>query len=211
MTKSPIKPSELMRKGLIDENPIFIQVISLCPALAVTAEAINGLGLGIASTLVIILSCMSISALKKWVPKSLRIPCYVVIIATFVTAIEYLLKAYLPTLDSALGIFIPLIVVNCLLMARAEAFASKQSLRLTFFDSLGMGLGLTLGLTAVGIVREFMGLGEIFGVQILPESIERMTIMILPPGAFFALAFLIAIVNFMRARNKKQELKAGEN
>jgi len=191
-----------LRRGIIDENPLLIQVIALCPALAVTTQAINGLGLGIATTVVVTSSNVVVSCLRRILPATVRIPCYVVIVAIFVTVLEFMLAAYFPELNEALGIFIPLIVVNCIILARAESYASKNNPFLSFFDGVGMGLGFTVGLVFLGSVRELLGLGQIFGVTILPEFIPRTTVMILAPGAFFALGFIIALLNYLRGRKR---------
>lgn len=194
-------PVQLLKRGIIDENPLFIQLLALCPALAVTTQAMNGLGLGIATTFVMTGSSVVISCLRRWIPPTVRIPCYVVVIASFVTMLEFVLAGFFPDLNNALGIFIPLIVANCIVLARADFFAAKSGPVLSFFDGLGMGLGFTVSLTALGAVREILGLGEVFGFTILPEFFPRTVIMILAPGAFFALAFMIAGLNYIRGRN----------
>ena len=198
-----ISPIKLLKRGIVDENPLFIQLLALCPALAVTTQAMNGLGLGIATTFVMTCSSVVISLLRKWLPPTVRIPCYVVIIASFVTMLEFILAGFFPDLNAALGIFIPLIVSNCIVFARADSFASKNGPVLSFFDGLGMGLGLTAGLMALGAVREILGLGELFGMTVLPEFFPRTVIMILAPGAFFALGFMVAGLNYYRSRSKK--------
>jgi len=191
---------KLLKRGIIDENPLLIQVIALCPALAVTTTATNAFGLGMASTLVLAFSNLAVSLLRKFIPNTVRIPCFVVIIASFVTALELLMAGFLPDLNAALGIFIPLIACNCIIFARAESFAFKNKPLPSFFDGMGMGLGFTVGLVALGAVREVLGFGEIFGIMILPEFFPRTTIMILAPGAFFALAFMVAGLNYIRNR-----------
>jgi electron transport complex protein RnfE len=201
-----LNPLKLLRRGIIDENPLLIQVIALCPALAVTTQAINGLGLGIATTVVLACSNVVISCLRKWLPATVRIPCFVVIIASFVTALEFLLAGFMPALNDALGIFIPLITVNCIILARAESYAFKNGPFLSFWDGAGMGLGFTAGLAALGMIRELLGLGEIFGLTVLPEFFPRTTIMILAPGAFFALAFMIAGLNYFRSKKGAAKL-----
>ncbi|MCL1998458.1 MAG: RnfABCDGE type electron transport complex subunit E [Turicibacter sp.] len=193
-----MNPFKLLKRGVVDENPLFIQLLSLCPTLAVTTQAMNGLGMGISTTFVLAGSNVVVSLIRKFVPSTVRIPCFIVIIATFVTLLEFLLAAFLPDLNNALGIFIPLIVVNCIVLARAESFASKNSVIPSFFDGIGMGLGLTVGLTLLGMVRELLGVGELFGITILPDFFPRTIIMILAPGAFIALGFMIALVNHMR-------------
>lgn len=193
-----MNPLKLLKRGIIDENPLFVQVLSLCPALAVTTQAINGLGLGIATTLVMAGSNIVISLLRKLLPAQIRIPCYIIIITSFVTVLQFLIAGFLPDLNDALGIFIPLIAVNCIVFARVDSYASKHGPVSSFFDGVGMGLGLTVSLVALGSVRELLGLGQIFGVTILPEFVPRTVIMILAPGAFFALAFMMAGLNYLR-------------
>ena len=195
-----MNPFKLLKRGIIDENPLLIQILALCPALAVTTQAINGLGLGLATTIVLAGSNVVISCLRKWLPPTVRIPCYVVIIASFVTMLEFLLAGFLPELNEALGIFIPLIVVNCIVFARADSYAVKTGPFLSFWDGVGMGLGFTVGLVALGIIREVFGLGQVFGITVMPDFFPRTVIMILAPGAFFALAFMIAGLNYLRGR-----------
>lgn len=186
---------ERLYNGIVKDNPTFGQVLGMCPTLAVTTSAENAIGMGLATTAVLICSNLAISLVRKVIPSKIRIPAFVVIIASFVTIIELLLKAYVPSLYNALGLFIPLIVVNCLILARAEAYASKNSALSSVFDGLGMGLGFTLALTSIGIVRELLGTGKIFNIAILPSSYEPAIIMILAPGAFFTLAILMALLN----------------
>ena len=187
--------------GLIKENPTFVLMLGMCPTLAVTTSAINGLGMGLTTTVVLIMSNLIISILRNVIPDKVRIPAYIVIIASFVTVVELLLEGFIPALYSALGIYIPLIVVNCIILGRAESFASKNGPIESIFDGIGMGLGFTIGLTSIGVVREILGAGQIFGLQVLPESYEGITIFILAPGAFFVLAALTAVQNMVR--NKK--------
>lgn len=182
-------------KGILKENPTFVMLLGMCPTLGVTTSAQNGLGMGLATLFVLLLSNFSISLLKNLIPDAVRIPCYIVIIASLVTILELLMKAYFPTLHAALGIFIPLIVVNCIILGRAEAFASKNNLFSSISDALGMGLGFTLSLTLLGTVREFLGQGSVFEYPLLPESFSPMSIFVMPPGAFLALAGLILIFN----------------
>lgn len=191
-----------IKNGIINENPIFIQVIGMCPTLGVTTSAINGIGMGLATTFVLIGSNLVISLLRKFIPDKVRIPAFVVVIASFVTLIQFLLQAYLPDLNSALGLYIPLIVVNCIILARAEAFASKNNPIIASFDGLGMGLGFTMALTVIGAVREIIGSGSIFGFQ-LASAYQPMLIMIMPPGAFLTLAFLMVGFNVLKNKNKK--------
>ena len=185
---------KIFKNGIIDEHPTFVQVIGMCPTLAVTSSAINGIGMGISTAVVLACSNVAISLLRKLVPDKIRIPCFVVVIATFVTIVQMMLKAYVPALDKALGLFIPLIVVNCLILARAESFACKNGPVASFVDGLGMGLGFTVGLGVLGAVREILGAGSLFGMVFLPSSMNTL-LFILPPGAFLTLGFLMAIFN----------------
>ncbi|WAW14303.1 electron transport complex subunit RsxE [Peptostreptococcus equinus] len=185
---------KIFKNGIIDENPTFVQVIGMCPTLAVTSSAINGIGMGLSTAVVLACSNVAISLLRKVVPDKIRIPCFVVVIATFVTIVQMLLKAYVPALDAALGLYIPLIVVNCLILARAESFACKNKPGASFVDGFGQGLGFTLALTILGSVREILGAGSIFGFVFLPETFNTL-LFILPPGAFLTLGFLMAIFN----------------
>lgn len=189
-----------LKNGIIDENPIFMQVLGMCPTLAVTTSAENGLGMGLATTAVLVGSNIVIALLRKVIPNKVRIPAFIVVIATFVTMIEMLLKAFLPGIAVALGLFIPLIVVNCLILSRAEAYASKNNVVSSLFDGIGMGLGFTVALVVIGIVRELFGAGTIFGIGIMPASYQPAVIMVLAPGAFFALGILLAIINVIRNR-----------
>lgn len=191
-----------LKRGIITENPTFVQVIGMCPTLAVTTSAENGVGMGLATTAVLACSNLVISLIRKLIPDQIRIPAFIVVIASFVTIIELLLKAYLPALNASLGLFIPLIVVNCIILARAEAYASKNGPVSSFFDGIGMGLGFTLALTLIGICRELLGTGCIFGNTILPEAFPKTIIMILPPGAFFTLAFLMVLIKYLRTPKK---------
>ena len=194
-------PVKIIKNGIIDENPTFMQVIGMCPTLAVTSSAINGIGMGLAATAVLICSNVFVSLLRKLIPDTVRIPCFIVVIATFVTIIEFALKAYVPSLYATLGLFIPLIVVNCLILARAEAFASKNGPIASAFDGLGMGLGFTVGLGCIGLVREFIGSGTLFDIAVLPEAFPKTLIFVMAPGAFITLACLMAGLNHIR--NKK--------
>lgn len=194
-------PIKIIKNGILDENPTFIQVIGMCPTLAVTSSAINGIGMGVSTAAVLICANVVISLLRKVIPDKVRIPAFVVVIASFVTIVQFLLQAYLPSLNSALGLYIPLIVVNCIILGRAEAFASKNNAVDSFFDGIGMGLGFTLALTVLGLVRELIGSGPAFGIQVLPEAFPQTLIMIMAPGAFLALGVLMAILNYFK--NKK--------
>lgn len=194
-------PIKIIKNGIIDENPTFMQVIGMCPTLAVTSSAINGIGMGLAATAVLICSNVFVSLLRKIIPDTVRIPCFIVVIATFVTIIEFVLKAYVPSLYASLGLFIPLIVVNCIILARAEAFASKNGPIASACDGLGMGLGFTIALGCIGLVREFIGNGSLFDKVVLPEAFPRTLLFVMAPGAFFTLACLMAILNHFK--NKK--------
>ena len=196
-------PIKIIKNGIINENPTFVQVIGMCPTLAVTSSAINGIGMGLSTTAVLIFANLFISLLRKVIPDTVRIPCFIVVIATFVTIIEFLLKAYLPALNASLGLYIPLIVVNCIILGRAEAYASFNPVIPSFFDGVGMGLGFTIGLASIGIVRELIGAGSIFGVQVMPSFYQPITIFILAPGAFLVLSLLTAAQN--RVKRKMQE------
>ncbi|MBC8579353.1 MULTISPECIES: electron transport complex subunit RsxE [Zhenhengia] len=191
---------ERLKAGILIDNPTFMQVLGMCPTLAVTTSAQNAVGMGLATTAVLICSNTVISLLRKCIPSKIRIPAFVVIIASFVTMIDLLLQAYIPALHAQLGLFLPLIVVNCLILGRAEAYASKNKVIPSLFDGLGMGLGFTLALTTIGTVREILGAGSLFGISVMPATYEPAIIMILAPGAFFTLAILMAILNAIRAR-----------
>jgi len=186
-----------LKNGIIKENPIFVQLLGMCPTLAVTTSALNGLGMGLATTTVLIGSNIVIASLRKLIPNKIRIPVFIVVIATFVTLIDMFMHAYALELYKSLGLFIPLIVVNCLILGRAESYASKNSVVPSIFDAVGMGIGFTIALTVLGMVRELLGSGSLFGATIFGGSFEPALIMILPPGAFLALGFLIGLVNFI--------------
>lgn len=191
---------ERLKAGILTDNPTFMQVIGMCPTLGVTTSAADAFGMGLATTAVLICSNAVISLLRKCIPDKIRIPAFVVVIATFVSIIDFLLKAYVPSLHATLGIFIPLIVVNCIILARAEAYASKNKVLPSIFDGLGMGLGFTVSLTTIGIVREILGAGTLFKHPIMPASYDPAIIMILAPGAFFTLGILMAILNHLKAK-----------
>ena len=167
-------PIERLYNGIVKENPTFILMLGMCPTLAVTTSAINGLGMGLATTVVLVMSNMIISLLRKVIPDGVRMPAYIVIVASFVTIVQMILQAYVTTLYDALGLYIPLIVVNCIILGRAESYASKNKVIPSIFDGLGMGLGFTLGLTSIGIVRELIGTGKIFNLQLLPKSYQSL-------------------------------------
>ena len=194
--------SERLHAGLIKDNPTFVQVLGMCPTLAVTTSAVNAMGMGLSTTAVLICSNLAISLIRNFIPAKIRIPSYIVVIASFVTVIEFLLKAYVPSLYSSLGLFIPLIVVNCIILGRAEAYASKNKPIASMFDGLGMGLGFTCSLTVIGCIREVLGVGTLFGIQVMPSFYPPATVMILAPGAFFTLGILMAVLNSMKAKKK---------
>ncbi len=193
---------ENLTRGIIRENPTFVMLLGMCPTLGVTTSALNGLGMGIATLFVLLLSNCAISLVKNVIPNKIRIPCFIVIAATFVTVVDLLMAAYFPNLHATLGIFIPLIVVNCLILGRAEAFSSKNSVFQSALDALGMGIGFTFALTLLGLVREVLGSGSAFGYSFVEEGAETMLMFIMPPGAFLALAGLIVLVNQLRGANK---------
>ncbi len=190
------------KNGILDENPTFVQLLGMCPTLAVTTSAINGMAMGLATMVVLIGSNLVISLLRKVIPDKIRIPAFIVIIATFVTIIDMFMHAYAFTLYKSLGLFIPLIVVNCLILGRAESFASKQSAFPSIVDAVGMGLGFTGALTILGAVRELLGAGSLFGLDVLGAGFKPVLVMILPPGAFLALGLLIGLVNFVAMKKK---------
>jgi electron transport complex protein RnfE len=185
-------------KGLLKDNPVFVMFLGLCPTLGVTTSAINGLGMGLATTFVLVMSNLVVSLIKSQIPDKVRIPAFIVIIAAFVTVVEMVMKAYVPSLFDALGLFIPLIVVNCLVLGRAEAFASKNNIVTSVIDGLGMGVGFSLALTSLGAVREILGSGAIFGFSFLEG--DGMLLFILPPGAFIALGYLIVLANKLKEK-----------
>lgn len=196
--------AERLKNGIITENPTFVLTLGMCPTLAVTTSAINGLGMGLTTMAVLALSNMFISMLRKVIPDKVRIPAFIVIIASFVTMVELLLEGYLPFLYDALGLYIPLIVVNCIILGRAESYASKNGVISSLFDGIGMGLGFTFALTIIGAVRELIGAGELFGIKIMPESYVPCNIFILAPGAFFVLAVLTAIQNKVKLAGERK-------
>lgn len=189
---------KVLTNGLITENPTFIQLLGMCPTLAVTTSLINAIGMGLSATFVLIFSNLVISLLRKFIPNKIRIASYIVVIAAFVSIIEMLLKAYLPAISDALGLFIPLITVNCIILARAESFASKNKPIPSMIDGLGMGLGFTLGLSVLAAVREILGAGSILGIQLFGQGFQPALIFILPPGAFLALGIILAIYNMIK-------------
>lgn len=191
---------KLIYNGLIKENPTFVLLLGMCPTLATTTSAINGLSMGLATMFVLICSNVAISLIKNLTPDMVRIPVFVVVIASFVTVLQMCLAAYLPAVNASLGLYIPLIVVNCVILGRAEAFACKHGAFDSMMDGVGMGLGFTVALTSLGIVRELLGAGSVFDIRLLPET-TNMLLFILPPGAFITLGYLIAIVNRLRKAN----------
>lgn len=182
-------------KGFIKENPVLVLLLGLCPTLGVTTSAINGLGMGLATTFVLVMANLFVSLLKNVIPSSVRIPIFIVIIASFVTIVDLVMNAYVPALHEQLGLFIPLIVVNCVVLGRAEAFASKNNVMSSLIDGFGMGFGFSLALTVLGLLREILGSGAVFGIKMLPEGTDGMLVFILAPGAFLGLGYLIAIMN----------------
>jgi electron transport complex protein RnfE len=194
---------KIFTNGLVKENPLLVLMIGLCSSLAVTTSVANGIGMGLSMTFVLLMSEVVISIFRKLIPESVRIPVFIIVIAAFTTVIDYMLKAYFPDLSNAMGVFIPLIVVNCIIMGRVESFASKQSLGAVIFDSLGMGLGYTWVLTGISLVRELLGNGSILGLQIFPDSYTPILFFILPPGGFFIFALFISFNLFLKSKNKE--------
>lgn len=188
-------------KGIIKENPVFVMLLGMCPTLGVTSSAYNGLGMGLATLFVLLMSNIVVSLIKSQVPNKVRIPAFIVIIASFVTIVEMVLEAFIPFLYEQLGIFIPLIVVNCLILGRAEAFASKNNLTASIIDALGMGMGFVIALTALGATREILGNGSIFEFRFVSEDANTLILFILPPGAFIALAYLAYVFNSLTHKN----------
>lgn len=200
--------TERLTNGIIKENPTFILMLGMCPTLAVTTSAMNGVGMGLSTTVVLIMSNLMISLLRKVIPDGVRMPAFIVVVASFVTIIQFLMQGYVGDLYESLGLYIPLIVVNCIILGRAESYASKNPVIPSIFDGIGMGLGFTCGLTLIGIFREVLGAGQIFGMQILPladaaagkAGYTPITIFVLAPGAFFVLSMLVAVMNILRKR-----------
>lgn len=196
---------ERLKNGIITENVIFVQVLAMCPTLAVTTGAVNGIGMGLATTAVLMGANIVVSLLRKFIPDEVRLPAFVVIIAGFVTLIDFLMQGYTPALYKSLGIFIPLIVVNCLILGRAEAYASKNKIIPSLFDGLGMGLGFTLALMIIGMIRELFGAGTLFDVHVMPNTFQPALVMILAPGAFFTLGILMAVMNQRKLKRKSSK------
>lgn len=210
---------ERLYNGIIKENPTFVLMLGMCPTLAVTTSVTNGLGMGLSTTVVLVFSNVIISLLRKIIPNQVRTPAFIVVVASLVTIVQFLLEGYIPDLYDSLGLYIPLIVVNCIILGRAESYASKNPVLPSLFDGLGMGLGFTLGLSCIGAVREILGAGQLFGYQILPLADDTakittgftpITIFVLAPGAFFVLAILIAFQNAFREHRRKKGLQVRE-
>ena len=199
---------KVFSNGLLKENPSLRLVLGTCPTLAVTTLAVNGLGMGLAATFVLVCSNIAISALRKIIPDKVRLPAYITVIATFVTVLQMLVKAFVPALDWALGIFLPLIVVNCIILGRAEMFASKNSIGLSALDGLGMGLGFTGTLVVMGSVREVLGAGTLFGIQVMPAAVDPMTVFITPPGGFFVFGCLMALVIWIEIKTNNRKVRS---
>lgn len=198
---------ERIKNGLLTENPVFVLMLGMCPTLAVTTSAINGFGMGVSSLVVLAVSNLVISLLRKIIPDEVRLPAFIVVVASFVTVVELLMEAYIPSLYAALGIYIPLIVVNCIILGRAEAFASKNPPIVSLFDGIGMGLGFTVALTIIGAIREILGNGSIFGLEI--PGYEPMAFFVRAPGAFLVLAVLVAIMNAVGIKNRANKMTEG--
>ena len=188
---------KVLMNGIIKENPTFVLLLGMCPTLGTTSSALNGMSMGLATTFVLVCSNVVISLIKNLIPDMVRIPAFIVVIASFVTALQMCMQAFVPDIYATLGLFIPLIVVNCIILGRAEAFASKNGVVPSFFDGAGMGLGFTIALTVLGAVREILGTGKIFGLEVWPED-YGMLMFVLAPGAFIVLGYLIAIVNKLK-------------
>ena len=195
--------TERIYNGLIKENPSMVMILGMCPTLATTTTVINGVGMGLSTTVVLVLANVVISLLRKVIPDEVRIPAFIVVIASLVTVVDFLMHGYFPALSQSLGVYIPLIVVNCIILGRAEAFASKNSVGLSFFDGLGMGLGFTFALAILGSIRELIGSGTWAGMQVMPKSYVPISIFVLQPGAFFALGCMIAVMTAIMSRKKK--------
>ena len=210
MAKKEVTPTDEFVKGLWRDNPVFIHMLGLCPALAVSNTAMNALAMGAATTFVLLMAGLSVSLLRNFIPREARIVCYICIIATFVTSVDYLIMALSLELHRALGAFIALIVVNCLILGRSEAFASKNPPGRALLDGLGMGVGFTAALLFIGVVREVLGSGSIFGISLFPDSFQPWTVMVLPSGGFFAMALWLLVVNRVRAKQEAREKALAE-
>jgi len=196
-------PAERLYNGIVKENPTFVLTLGMCPTLAVTTSAVNGLGMGLTTMVVLALCNLIISALRKIIPDKVRIPAFIVIAASLVTMMQLLLQGFIPSLYDSLGIYIPLIVVNCIILGRAESYASRNPVLPSLFDGIGMGLGFSVALTCIGAVREILGAGELFGFRVMPQSYVPFSIFVMAPGAFFVLAFLIAAQNKIKINGEK--------
>jgi len=205
-----VSPTDEFIKGLWRDNPVFIQVLGMCPALAVSNTAINALAMGLATTFVLLMAGLSVSLLRHFIPREARIVSYICIIATFVTCVDYAIMAISIELHRALGAFIALIVVNCLILGRAEAFASKNNPGRALLDGLGMGVGFTVALFFIGVVREILGSGTLFGVEVFPDGFQTWTVMVLPSGGFFAMAMWLLVVNWIRQREADAKKQANQ-
>ena len=210
MALRQVSSTEEFVKGLWRDNPVFVQVLGMCPALAVSNTAINALTMGLATTFVLLMAGLSVSLLRNWIPREARIVSYICIIATFVTSVDYIIMAISLELHRSLGAFIALIVVNCLILGRAEAFASKHSPGRSALDALGMGAGFTFALLFIGVVREILGSGSLFGVELFPDGFQTWTVMVLPSGGFFAMAIWLLLVNWIKDRESKALRRATE-
>jgi electron transport complex protein RnfE len=201
--------AKIFTNGIVTENPLLVLMIGLCSSLAVTTAVANGIGMGLSMTFVLLMSEIVISLFRKLIPESVRIPVFIIIIAAFTTVIDYVLRAWFPDLSRAMGVFIPLIVVNCIIMGRVEGFASKRSVVEVIPDALGMGLGYTWVLTGISLIRELLGSGSLLGFQVLPDAYQPVLFFILPPGGFFVFAFFIALNIFIKSRSKGPALSGG--
>jgi len=196
------------KEGLITQNPVLVQLLGMCSTMAITTSFFNGLGMGVSVLIILTLSNVFISMLRKIIPNEVRIACFIVVIAGFVTCVDLLLKAFVPALSSSLGVFIPLIVVNCIILGRAEMFASKNSIGLSALDGLGMGLGFTGTLVVMGSVREVLGAGTLFGIQVMPAAVDPMTVFITPPGGFFVFGCLMALVIWIEIKTNNRKVRS---
>ena len=205
-----MKPcTERIYNGVIKENPTLVLMLGMCPTLAVTTSCMNGFGMGVSTLVVLVMSNLVISALRKVIPDAVRLPAYIVIVASLVTVVELLMEAYVPDIYDALGIYIPLIVVNCIILGRAEAYASKNPPLLSAMDGLGMGLGFTISLSVIGLIRELLGAGTVFGMQVMPSAYKPIAIFIKAPGAFLVLAVLVIIMNSLKIKNRANAMAQG--
>ncbi len=205
-----MKPcTERIYNGVIKENPTLVLMLGMCPTLAVTTSCMNGFGMGVSTLVVLVMSNLVISALRKVIPDAVRLPAYIVIVASLVTVVELLMEAYVPDIYDALGIYIPLIVVNCIILGRAEAYASKNPPLLSAMDGLGMGLGFTISLSVIGLIRELLGAGTVFGMQVMPSAYKPIAIFIKAPGAFLVLAVLVIIMNSLKIKNRANAIVQG--